>query len=66
MKTNQKQLNDLFASKKDVDVKFYVSHADEGSEKLCGEALRWFDALKTKTTVQSDVMELSYGYTSQR
>ena len=60
---NQEKLNNLFAERDNVDVKFLVARTTDGTEALCEEGLRWVeddDAL----LVESDVMKDSYGMKS--
>lgn len=59
--TNQQKLNELFANETDVDVKFYVRDASEGTEFLCQEALSIFDMHENDQLLPSSVMTESRG-----
>ena len=62
---NQEQLNQLFSSEDDVDVKFHVGQTSDGTQALCGEALRLLYQIQKGELVESSVMQNSNGMKSK-
>ena len=57
--SNQDKLNQLFSGE-NTDVKFLVANASDGTEELCGEALRVFSMLNSGELEDSKLLSLTY------